>query len=441
MKERSGIDPLKVLMLGYNGANNTGAEALLQADIEDVRAVFGARATMTVPTLNERNLRRYLSESDDLRIVRIPTLYFGALRRLVRESDVVMLVEGSTYMDTWGSPLLWAFLWATRCAAELGKESLAYAVDAGRLSRKNERRVKSIASRTGQIVARTRAAADRLEAIGVEAPIGWTADNAFTFETRREDEGWVERAWPASQDGLVGIAAVNYACWPVVPRPFGPARSCYKWPYYFSRSADRCRVFDQLASGYARLADRVFAQTGSAVALICMEELDEALAKAIQGRMVRPDAAKIFSARDYDASRMTVLLRSLSLLVTSRFHAAVLSLAARVPQIAVGHDLRLRTLYDDMGLADDWFLDPRAPEGDGIELNGRLFDELEARAGRLIANPGLQSRALDLGYRTHLARAKRNRAILAEFAASRLGLSVGRASDRELAGMAAGGVR
>ena len=31
----------QVLLVGYNGANNTGAEALLLSDIEDVRAVLG----------------------------------------------------------------------------------------------------------------------------------------------------------------------------------------------------------------------------------------------------------------------------------------------------------------------------------------------------------------------------------------------------------------
>ena len=41
----------RVLMVGYNGANNTGAEALLASDIEDVRAVLGAEAHITVPRL------------------------------------------------------------------------------------------------------------------------------------------------------------------------------------------------------------------------------------------------------------------------------------------------------------------------------------------------------------------------------------------------------
>ena len=43
-------------------------------------------------------------------------VFFGAVRRLVREHDLVVLVEGSAYMDTWTSALLWYFLWATRCA-------------------------------------------------------------------------------------------------------------------------------------------------------------------------------------------------------------------------------------------------------------------------------------------------------------------------------------
>ena len=124
MKNQTVSPGPRVLMVGYNGANNTGAEALLQADIDDVRAVLGPDARITVPTLNEANLRRYLKESPTLAIAPMPTLFFGTIRRRVKDSDLVLLVEGSTYMDTWGSPLLWAFLWATTCAADMGRPSM-----------------------------------------------------------------------------------------------------------------------------------------------------------------------------------------------------------------------------------------------------------------------------------------------------------------------------
>jgi hypothetical protein len=43
-----------VLLVGYNGANNTGAEALLQADVADRRAALGSDAHLTLPTMAER---------------------------------------------------------------------------------------------------------------------------------------------------------------------------------------------------------------------------------------------------------------------------------------------------------------------------------------------------------------------------------------------------
>jgi len=153
-----GTSAPRVLLVGYNGANNTGAEALLLADIEDVRAVRGPEALITVPTLNEANLRRYVQETPRLRIAPIPTIFFAAIYRLVKQHALIMLVEGSSYMDTWTSALLWAYLWATRCAYWLGKPCLAYAVDAGKLSRLNQKLVRREASHTDLIIPRAQAA-------------------------------------------------------------------------------------------------------------------------------------------------------------------------------------------------------------------------------------------------------------------------------------------
>jgi polysaccharide pyruvyl transferase WcaK-like protein len=94
------------------------------------------------------------------------------------------------------------------------------------------------------------------------------------------------------------------------------------------------------------------------------------------------------------------------LLVTSRYHAAILSLAARVPQIAVGHDLRLSSLYEELGLRDDFFLRPTSSD---------VSEELDRRIDHLIADPSCQAAALASGHREHLERAERNRALLRSF--------------------------
>lgn len=395
----------RILVVGYAGANNTGAEALLHADVEDLRAVTGGNLHLTIPALDAENLRRYLREGPDLEIVQIPMIFVRAIARLVRAADVVVLVEGSAYMDTWTSALLWYFLWTTYRAHVEGKPCLAYAVDAGGLSPVNRELVRRVASSTDLIVTRSAAAAARLRGWGVTAPLVSTADNALRFTPDPEEAGWVQRAWPDVRDAPVGIAPVDFFRFPVVIRPWGRDEDRYRWPYAFASSPGRRRASALLSEGYARLADRIVETHRHPVALIAMEELDERLCRTIHVQMRHRDRARIFSAREHDASRITWLLRSLRMLVTSRYHAAILSLAAEVPQIAVGHDLRLSSLYEELGILEA-FLRPNSP---------RVFTELQEQVDDLLVNPLAQKRALSAGYRDHLDRAEQNRTLLRSF--------------------------
>jgi polysaccharide pyruvyl transferase WcaK-like protein len=407
----------RILLIGYSGANNTGAEALMLADIADIRAVFGADVPITIPALDPAQLRRYVGDIPNVRIEHLPTIFFPTIRRLARQHELVMLVEGSAYMDTWTSALLWYFLWATRCAAADHVPCIAYAVDAGQLRPRNVRLVRRYASRTDLIVTRSAAAAERLRSWGVAAPMEVTADNALTFEPRADDARWLRAAWPEAGPAPVGIAAVDFSRWPVVIRPFGRAEDRYRWPYSFSRSPERRRTSETLAAGYARIADAVIQEAGRSVALIAMEQLDEALARAIHARMRNPHRAQVFSSRALDASKMTVLLRSLGALVTSRYHAAILSMGAGVPMVAVGHDLRLRTLFDELGLSDRFI----GPAGDGdIRRDPTATDALLATAGErlrgLLGAPRDVTATILAGHERHLGDARRNRELLRAFA-------------------------
>jgi polysaccharide pyruvyl transferase WcaK-like protein len=397
----------KVLLVGYSGANNTGAEALLLADIEDMRAVFGPEVRITIPTINPANLRRYVQEGPDLRIAFMPTVFFASLLRYVKENDLIFLVEGSTYMDTWTSAMLWAYLWTTHWADAMGKPSLAYAVDAGEIkSAFNRWLIRREASKTTLIITRAAAAAERLRTFGVTAPMQVTADNAFNFRPDPADTGLLSRAWPEAGANVVGMALVDFYQWPVVMKPWGPKEDCYKWPYYFTRSPERTRATQALARSYAKLADELITRHGKSVALIGMESLDEGLLRKVHGYMAHPDRARIFCSREYNASQMVSILRSLELLVTSRYHACVLSLAAQVPQIAVGHDLRLKTIYQELGLFEDFFVEPSTLD---------LYESLQSRVERLLEDSSCVRDALQRGYEKHQSDAQRNRSLLKDF--------------------------
>ena len=123
-------------------------------------------------------------------------------------------------MDTWGSALLWCYLLATRYAHSMKKPCIAYSVDAGNASRFNRWLIRREASKTSLILARTKEAAERLQKLGVKAPIEVTADNAFAFRSKPQDHGLLKQVWPEASH-VVGIAAEDIYLWPVQIQTLG----------------------------------------------------------------------------------------------------------------------------------------------------------------------------------------------------------------------------
>lgn len=406
----------KVLLMGYNGANNTGSETRLISIIEDVRTVLGEDVQLNIPTLNEKNLRRYIEEDEHLKIVPIPSIYFFALKNIVKNQDLVLLMEGSCYMDTWTSALLWAFLWTTRYASKYNIPCIAYAVDAGELSIFNRFLVKREASKTDLIITRTKYARDRLIKMGVKAPIKHTADCAFSFKTDPADKLILKKIWEnekhlEAEKGFIGIAVVDFHLWPVVIRPLGKKKNLYKWPYYFSRSKKNIEDSEKLSYNWAKEADRIIDIHQKNIALICMEELDEPLAMKIKSRMKNSENVVITSSRKYNASQMTEIIRSLELLITSRYHSGVLSIEGNIPQIGIGHDPRLKGLYKDLKMDKEYLLNYSFHD----KKDKNIWKDLSKKVDQLIKNPDLIHEKIHNGHQKQVKLSQTNKKILKEF--------------------------
>ena len=388
----------RVLLVGYNGANNTGAEAKLLVIINELRSVLGSEAIITVPSLNETNLRRYLQESPNLIIKPVrPSLFYYDVWKYVKQNDLIVLVEGSCYMDTWGSALLWCYLLATRYAHSMKKPCIAYSVDAGNASRFNRWLIRREASKTSLILARTKEAAERLQKLGVKAPIEVTADNAFAFRSKPQDHGLLKKVWPEASH-VVGIAAEDIYLWPVQIQLWDKRKYCYRWPYYYQHSKACCEKSELLVDVLAVQADEIIEKYNQNIALLSMEGLDTTFTTKIQQHMKHADRTKVFSSTQYNASQMASVLRSLDLLITSRYHAGVLSLPHQVPQTAIGHDLRIKDLYTDLEVPE-LFVDHEDPDrykilSDNVE---KLFNQYDAIKVKLRK-----------GYLRYEAREKRN---------------------------------
>jgi polysaccharide pyruvyl transferase WcaK-like protein len=417
--QKTGKQKPRILLVGYNGANNTGSEARLISILEDIYEVFGRDISITIPTFNIKNLKRYVEESYSLKIISVPSIYIFSLNKLIRNHDIIILVEGSCYMDTWTTALLRAFLTSTKLAASMHKPIIAYAVDVGELSSTNLKLLKKEADKTDFILTRSRTAADTLKKWGITAPIQHTADCAFSFFPGNNDSSFLNSQWPeASKKLLVGFALVNYFLWPVVIKLFGKKKNSYRWPYYFSTSKERTARTEQFVSGFAKEIEKIIEKFDCYIPLICMEQLDESFAEKIFGSVSyeKRKRIKIFSSGKYNASRMTGLLRSLNLLVTSRYHGCVLAMQAGIPIIAIGHDLRLKVLFHEIGLIDEMFIDYRDPD---------LFSRLEILIDRILKKlekddesdfvTGIKEHILN-SYEDLYMRSKQNRQFLKSFA-------------------------
>lgn len=392
-------------MVGYNGADNTGAEAKLLVVLDELRRVLCPDAHMIVPSLNEANLRRYLQEGPDLEIQSIrPSLFFLDIRKFVKQSDLVLLVEGSCYMDTWSRALLWYYLLATRYAHAMKKPCIAYSVDAGTASRSDSWLIRREASKTDLILSRTQEARERLENWGVKAPIEVTADNAFAFQPKLADEGLLQRVWPEASH-VVGIATEDIYKWPAVIRLWAQKKYRYRWPYYYTHTKESLEKSEHLAIALSRQADNLVENYGKDVALLSMESLDTVFANRVQQLMKHADHARVFSSLDYNASQMTSILRSLELLITSRYHAGVLSLPNQVPQTAIGHDTRIKDLYTDLNIPE-LFVDHDDPN---------RYTALCKNVETLFDKYGeIRTKLLD-GYEQYVDREKRNPELLRAF--------------------------
>jgi polysaccharide pyruvyl transferase WcaK-like protein len=395
----------KILLVGYNGANNTGAEAKLLVIINELRSVLGPEACITVPSLNETNLRRYLQESPNLKIKPVrPSVFFYDVWKYVKQNDLILLVEGSCYMDTWGAALLWCYLLATRYAHSMKKPCIAYSVDAGNASRFNRWLIRREASKTNLILARTKEAAERLQKLGVKAPIKVTADNAFAFRPKPQDHDLLKRVWPEASH-IVGMAAEDIYIWPVQIRLWDKKKYCYRWPYYYQHSKVCREKSELLVDVLAVQADEIVEKYDKDIALLSMEGLDTIFTNKIQQHMKHADRTKVFSSTQYNASQMASVLRGLDFLITSRYHAGVLSLPHQVPQTAIGHDLRIKDLYTDLG-TPELFVDHEDPE---------RYKLLSDNVSRLFSEADALKVKLHKGYELYREREKLNPKLLREF--------------------------
>jgi len=337
---------LKILLVGYNGARNTGADARVVALTEQLQKAFGAEnVQLTVMTLNKDIMKGYFDER--VRLFPFSTDFFFSLIRAASSHHVALLCEGSTLTRTFADALTVFYCEAAGVMRKQGKPCIAYGSEVGHIDGWLAELCRDLCSDTYFIV-RTEESLRNLHDLGLNGHVG--TDTAWTFKSR-EGEEWAHNSLLANgwdgQKPLLGVAVINPFCWPVKPSLWRWIKAIatrdfsnqYDKMYFFSDSAERRQRFHRYLSEIAAAVNSYQREHDAFVVVLGMEKLDAEACRLFAEKMAGRNA--VYTSDKCDVFQMTGLLRQLSTLVTSRYHAAVLSMEHTIPIVAISMDGRL----------------------------------------------------------------------------------------------------
>lgn len=346
-------DPkLYILLEGYNGAENTGADIRIAEIVKQLTQRIGKEnLQISVMTLDKKNLHCYFDA--DVRLIHFSSVFFIDVFRACCANQVVILCEGSTLKSKFANALTLYFCEAAGIMKAQNKPCIAYGSEAGDMDLFLERTVKKLCSDT-YFIARTQNSLKRIQALGLKGHLG--TDAAWKFDSTSHTEWAAGQLRQSGWDGekpLLGIAPINPFWWPVKPslikwiksKITGDKFMQFQLWYFFSYSKQRQRQFENYLNGIASAVNEFAAKYSCHTVILGMERLDADACDRLKKKLKVP--ASVFLSSDYNGFEMAALLRQLTMLVTSRYHAQVLSMEACVPSIAVSMDERLDNIMEE----------------------------------------------------------------------------------------------
>jgi polysaccharide pyruvyl transferase WcaK-like protein len=397
-------EKLKILLVGYNGKRNTGADVRVVEIVKQFNKVLGPdRIQITVPTLDPSMTEVYFDDST--RLSRLNSIFFKDVLDLCSDNHIAVISEGSTLKSQFANALTLYFCEAAGVMKRQGKPCLAYGSEAGRMDPFLKKIAAEMCSDT-YFIMRSEASLKIIEEMGLEGRIG--ADTAWTFPPA--EKSWVTRelkeksGWDGKKP-LLGIAVIDPWSYPVKPNVTKTVKSALtrNWEnhyekFYFFTASERDGKYPAYINGIAEAVNRFKKEHDVHVVVVGMDATDYDACGDLAAALGTKPA--IFSSRFYDGYQMTGILHSLSMLVTSRYHARVLSMTGGVPSIAVSLDERLYNILDECGHLDDYYLRTDDPAlGEKLEpMMEKLWTKREKVSGEIVAAlPRYLKQVADMG--------------------------------------------
>ena len=346
-------EPLKLLLAGYAGSRNTGADVRVEEMIRQFRYLLGDDwIDLSILTIDPQATRGYFRT---VKQIHFPKVFPKFVYDEVHNHHGVVACEGSMFKSKFANALSTLMVGALGVASAGNKLAIGYGGEAGKMDPALQTLVKRYCQ-DAHIIVRNQNSHDILNDLGVGASIG--TDTAWTFEPAPPERGEQllrEAGWDGQQP-VVAICPINPFWWPVKPDVLkgavhaatGAHDDSHYASVYFHRSGNDVDTAQrQYLNHIADAINRFSSEQDVFPVLVGMEKLDRYAAEALNPMLRTP--APLFISDEFDMYEMVSLLRRCSLVISSRYHALVCSMPGSVPSIGITMDERIRNLMLDRG--------------------------------------------------------------------------------------------
>ena len=239
-------------------------------------------------------------------------------------------------------------------ASSENKLSIGYGGEAGAMDPMLEKMCAHYCRRS-LVIARNEESQKILGKLGVPTELG--TDTAWTFEPHPTDYGrkaLSDAGWDG-QTPVLALCPINPFWWPVKPslakwfarNLFGAYKeSHYRSVYFHNAGPAVDAAYAKYLSSIAGAVKAFRAKRNVFPVLVAMERLD---ARACQALAPQLGGVPVFTSDAHDMYELVSILRSSSMMVSSRYHAMVTSMPGLVPSAGITMDERIRNLLRDRG--------------------------------------------------------------------------------------------
>lgn len=342
---------IKILLIGYNGKRNVGAEI---------------RAAEIVSTLNESKLKDKIEISVltfdveaskpyykyPVHFITMSSIFFNDLLFACSNHHLGMLVEGSCLTSVTSNVAAMFFICAAGVLKAQDKLCIAYGVEAGHMPKILQKYAELHCSAT-HFIARTELSLKNFKKYNLNCTLGTdTAWNYKCFNIKWAEDELKKLGVTLNTQKLVGISPINAFIRPITPKflKYLKGKLFNKWNdhynkfYFYTNNKSRKRRYQKYIELLAQSFNELWIKDNTIVPVIIeMEPMDKNCTCTLKNMLCVPPI--IISASNYSGSEMTGLLNCLEALLSSRYHAHVLSMKTGVPCIAISKDQRLHTIF------------------------------------------------------------------------------------------------